>query len=38
MVSDARQDFAQIGFWIEAIEFRRADQAVDGSGTFSTRV
>jgi hypothetical protein len=38
MVGDTRQHLAQIGFGIETIEFRRTDQAVDGSGAFSTRV
>ena len=30
MVSDAHQQFAQIGFGIEAVEFGGANQAVDG--------
>jgi hypothetical protein len=30
MVGDAREHFMQIGFGIEAVEFCRTDQAVDG--------
>jgi hypothetical protein len=38
MVGDTGQHLAQIGFGIETIELGRTDQAVDRSGTFSTRV
>jgi hypothetical protein len=36
LAGDARQHFAQIGFGIEAVEFRRVDQAVDASVERST--
>jgi hypothetical protein len=35
MVGDTGQHFAQIGFGIESIEFRRTDQAVDRRCPFS---
>jgi hypothetical protein len=35
MIGDAGQHIAQIGFGIEAIEFRRTNQAVDGCCAFS---
>jgi hypothetical protein len=37
VVGDASQDFAQIGFGIEAVEFCRIDQAVDRRGAFPAR-
>jgi len=38
MVGDTGQHFAQIGFGIEAVEFRRTDQTVDGSGAFAASI
>ena len=38
MIGYAGEHFAQIGFGIEVIEFRRTNQAVERSGTFSTLV
>jgi hypothetical protein len=34
MIRDARQHVAQVRFWIQAVEFGRADQAVNRSGAF----
>jgi hypothetical protein len=38
MFSDAREDLAQVGFWVQAIEFGGADQAIERSGTFTASV
>jgi hypothetical protein len=38
VLGDARQDLAQIRFWIKPIEFRRADQTVDGGRALAARV
>jgi hypothetical protein len=38
MFCNARQHEAQIGFRIDVVEFRGADQAIDRSGTLTTRV
>jgi hypothetical protein len=36
--SDAGQDLAEIPFGVQSIEFRRADQRVDGGGPFTAGV
>ena len=38
MIGDALDDETQIGFGVEAVEFGRADQAVDGSGAFAAGI
>ncbi len=38
MLGDAREHLAQIGLGIQAVEFRRADQAVDRRGTLAAGV
>src|SRR5450755_320022 len=38
MIADALDDVAQISLRVEPIEFRRADQAVDCSGSLTTGV
>ena len=38
VVGDAREHVPQIGFGIDAIEFRGADQAVDRSGSFTASI
>ena len=38
MIGDTRQDLAQVGFGVESVEFRRANQAVDGCSTLAARV
>src|SRR5208283_3488 len=38
VIGDARQDLAQVRFRIESVEFRRADQTVDGGGALAARV
>jgi hypothetical protein len=38
VVGDARQDRAQVGFGIEAVQFGRPQQAIEGSGSFPTGV
>jgi hypothetical protein len=34
VIGDAREHIAQVGFWIDAVEFGGADQAVDRGGAF----
>ena len=38
VVGDAVQDLAEIAFWIESVEFGRADQRVDGGSAFASGV
>ena len=38
MVGNAGQDLAQVGFRVEAVEFGRADQAVNGGRPFASGV
>jgi hypothetical protein len=38
MIGDAREHEAQIRFWVEAIEFGGADQAVECDGAFATGI
>jgi len=38
VVGDTFEDSTQIGFWIEAVEFRGLDQGQDAGGTFATFV
>jgi|CZLA01.1.fsa_nt_gi hypothetical protein len=38
MIGDAGEHFAQIGFGIEAVEFRGPDQAIDGGCTFAASI
>jgi hypothetical protein len=35
MFGDTLDNETQIGFWIETVEFRRADQTVDGRSAFA---
>ena len=35
MFGDAGQDLAEIAFGVQSIEFRRADQRLDGGGPFT---
>ena len=37
MLGDAFDNVAQIGFWVEIIEFRRADQTIHGHGALATK-
>ena len=38
MISNAPNDEPQIRLWIDAIEFGRADQAIDGCGAFAAGI
>jgi len=38
VIGDTRQDLAQVRFRIESVEFRRADQTVDGGRALAARV
>jgi hypothetical protein len=38
MISDALQDMSQIEFWIQIVEFGRAEQAVNGRGAFAAGI
>ena len=38
MVGDALQDLAKISFRVEAVQFGRADQTVDGGSPFPTGI
>ncbi len=38
MIGNARKHLAQIGFGVDAIQFRCADQRVRGSSTLATTV
>lgn len=38
MICDHREDVAQIGFGIDAVEFASLDQAVDRSGALSASI
>ena len=38
VIGNARQDLAQIGLRIEAVEFGRADQAVDGGSALAAGI
>ena len=38
MLSNALEHISQIRFWIEAVEFRRADERVDGSGSLAAGI
>ena len=36
VLADVLDDVTKVGFGVEIVELRRADQAVDGGGTFSS--
>lgn len=38
LISDTREDLAQIGFRIYTIELRRADQTIEYGGSFTARI
>jgi len=38
MVGDAPEHITQIGFWVQAAEFGRSDQAVEGGSALATGI
>jgi hypothetical protein len=38
VVGDAGEDIAQVSFRVEAVQLGRADQAVEGGGTLTSRI
>jgi len=38
VVGNVGEDVAQVGFWVEAVQLGRADQAVEGGGTLPSRI
>ena len=38
MLGDAREHLAQVLFWVQVVEFRGADQTVEGGGALSAPI